>query len=317
MTFSLPNFLRDKLPTSTAVNPLESDMNNIYSIDQSISIWKSQPYVIRSEIAGEVVEFPLPINPSNISITTHFANNLVIAMYGQIEEHSKQRLFDITISGTTGVSPKYVNPTNVNTINSYASSNNAQREIAPVDYTVVGFGQRYTELVRRASENAAGIANIFLETKENNFVTAPNSGYMAFHNLYRFLLLYKNKIMNADIQSLNRSNAMDLSSVGVDSTTSTPLNFICVKDKTMYSVIIKNFTLTRSAENPMLYNYTINMRGYNLRSSTLIAAQQSKALEETLGLGGVRQSFMAQFANGMRSIKNTVYSALALARSLQ
>ena len=53
------------------------------------------------------------------------------------------------------------------------------------------------------------------------------------------------------------------------------LMFINYKDNNQYACTIQRFSLERSAENPMLYNYSIQLRAYNLQPVTNAIAVES------------------------------------------
>jgi hypothetical protein len=81
----------------------------LYSIAYNLTNWyQALPYGFKNvRRDGSVRIMFLPISPSNIQVVTHYATNIVPTLYGTVEEHSEQRYFDITISGTTGFSPRY------------------------------------------------------------------------------------------------------------------------------------------------------------------------------------------------------------------
>jgi hypothetical protein len=88
------------------------------------------------------------------------------------------------------------------------------------------------------------------------------------------------------------------------------LTFFNYKDGVEYDVAIKNFTLKRSAENPMLYYYSITMRGYNIRSSgSLQAGEDLNGRLNDLGLNGVQSSSL------LSTIKSVSNSAKAIVGS--
>jgi hypothetical protein len=153
----------------------------------------------------------LPINPENLKISTSFATNYYPTLYGTVEEHSETRYFNITISGNTGIAPigpKLPDPNRAN--------NNVKTDI-------------YQGRATNDNEYDIGIY-------------PHQSGYVAFHALYRFLLRYKR-----DATKNNRNE---------------PLYFCNYKDNNFYKVSLTNFTLTRSSSDPFLYNYSITMVGY-------------------------------------------------------
>lgn len=289
--------------------------------------WTQAPYtfVFNKEESGEGsgsrYAFNLPISPSNISITTHFATNIVTTMYGTVEEHSEQRYFDISIAGTTGMSPTHTTYIKLSDI-SYA-------KIEPLDAKGNAIlNQASNRTKQRASYSAASIistaadtsgflrrtANIAetIATQAKDLFGAPkpigistenaNTGYMAFHNFYRYLLKYKKYTAS---RSPEQSKSLH------------PLTFVNWKDGNQYDVVISNFQLMREANNPMLYNYNISMRAYNLRQAGsglgVVDAAQTDLIE-SLGLNGVKGSAKAWLARKARNARNAAYAAIALTK---
>lgn len=290
--------------------------------------WKQQPYtfVFNKEQVGDGLggrySFNLPISPSNISITTHFATNIVTTMYGTVEEHSEQRYFDINISGTTGMSPTYttyglvsdirfakietLDATGKNIINS--ASNRGKQRASYSAASVISTAADTAGFLRRSANIAETVANqakdLFGAPRPIGISTQnTNTGYMAFHNFYRFLLKYKK---HTSLRSPNQPKDFH------------PLTFINWKDGNQYDVVITNFQLLREANNPMLYNYNISMRAYNLKQAGAgmgiggDAAQTD--LLDSLGLNGVKGSVKAFLARKARNARNAAYAAVALTK---
>ena len=95
----------------TLTSPLSGEMEKFYvtNDDKVRTNWyRQRPYAFRfTNRNGVANTFYLPIAPSNITINTHFATNVITTMYGTVEEHSEQRYYDITIAGTTAMMPRY------------------------------------------------------------------------------------------------------------------------------------------------------------------------------------------------------------------
>lgn len=157
----------------------------------------------------------LPINPENLQISTAYATNLYPTLYGTIEEHSETRYFSISITGSTGIAP--LGP-------KFPDQNRFSDAWLP------------DTLNGRSTSEVAGDYGVY----------PHQSGYMAFHSLYRFLLRYKR-----DATKNNRNE---------------PLYFYNYKDNTAYKVSLKSFTLTRSMDDPFIYRYGITMMGYSISS---------------------------------------------------
>lgn len=296
MSFSISDikgiFDRPKVKPSTSPTSGSPDGSNsegflglgegTYSLE-SQNWYAAKPYGFKASFRdGKTVIMFLPINPNNLSITTHFATNVISTLYGTVEEHSNVRYFDITIEGTTGIAPRFVAP--------YIKEDDNEHKLLA--------GDAY-ETVRKSGRSAFEIANslgaggFFAKTlgainkikdkasdlldggaKPKTGINAENSGYVAFHNLYRFLLQHKK----------------DASGAGNSKTTLTkhPLTFFNYKDNNQYDVVVRGFTMRKSADNPMLYHYSIQLRGYNLKSAdaTTIDEDLKRRLKD-LGLDGV------------------------------
>ena len=258
--------------------------------------YKQKPYAFRFRD----LTFYLPISPSNLNITTHFGTNVISTMYGTIEEHSEQRYYDITISGTTGMSPRYyknISEQLFDSIDTKAIGRASTPIKSRVGGALGGFFKRTQSLIDNTLNQVSDLLG------DDNFsagVDLNRTGYAAFHNFYKFLLLQK-KV------------ATGKSDIG---TGSRNLVFINYKDNNQYNVAIQTFQLTRDASNPMLYNYNITMRAYNLRSadSKDIELDTSSRLAE-LGLDGIETTSIAtKLANKARQAKNAAYSAVAAAK---
>lgn len=244
--------------------------------------YTAKPYGFKATFknGGTAVMF-LPINPNNLTITTNFATNVIATLYGTVEEHSEVRYYDITIAGTTGIAPRFVAPEvklggDVDPGAAYNSTRRTGRSSFEVVNSLVpsagGFFSKTIALANQTLNKAVDLVNGAPLAKSG--LDPNNSGYVAFHNLYRFLLQYKKDASGTSGTGGTRSKH--------------PLVFFNYKDGNQYDVAVRGFTMTRSVDNPMLYNYTIQLRGYNLQSSNRkeINEDLQKRLAD-LGLNGV------------------------------
>jgi hypothetical protein len=246
-------------PVTKAVSD-ESNVNIIQTMDSIYNVdaenwYTAKPYGFKStsRLNVAVVMF-LPISPNNLNITTNFATNIIPTLYGTVEEHSDVRYYDISISGTTGFAPRFVAPTGKSVSDAYSAFRKGGRSSFSIAEGVAlsGFFSKTVAAIKSIqNKNKSAFEGSQLKTK--NGFDAADSGYVAFHNLYRFLLAYKKDTAGIDGSSTPRSKH--------------PLTFFNYKDNNEYDVAVRSFTLIRSAENPMLYNYSIQLRGYNIRSS--------------------------------------------------
>jgi hypothetical protein len=255
--------------------------------------WKASPYCFQS--SNEIMY--LPISPQNISISTHFATNTITTLYSTVEEHSEVRYFDIAIQGTTGFAPKYVgvNPNPVGEMGRLSYGTGALIDSGALG----GFGSSTINKINQAVNRASDALNALSgqNRPHESGVFKDKTGYWAFHQLYLFLLRYKKRAAEgkADPKS--------------------PLFFINYKDNNKYSCSIQRFSLERSADNPMLYNYNIQLRAYNL--SPLLPSQlptsdidaDFKQKLNSLGLDGQKSSILARARNAVRNAKAAISAA--------
>jgi hypothetical protein len=294
------------------VNDSEDPLYSNADYKPVLSNWfTSKPYGFRflPKVGEETVMF-LPIGPSNLTITTHFATTIVPTIYGTVEEHSPVRYFDIVIEGTTGMGPKYTVPMSPSET---ASLNNGTQQAGRSSFSVhtslstaaAGFFAKTLSVVDKV---VSGVSDQIGRSAKSGLLL-DQTGYAAFHNLYRFFLKYKK-----DVSGTNTSDG------SIDTTTRDedrrhPLVFFNYKDNNEYNVVVKSFVLRRDKENPMLYMYSIVLRGYNLKE---IGASDrlgsNKDMLASLGLDGIKGSvFLAEAkkrALGARDILNSVANGI-------
>ena len=289
--------------------------------------FKAKPYCFRVNYNGDDLNFYLPINPSNLSISTHFATNVISTVYGTVEEHSEQRYFDIVIAGTTGMAPHhYEYEPQKSTDNEPILEDNAidrtraesawgaitrvaSAAVLGANNTTKGIGREsqvafksstggfFNKTQALLSNTVNKVTDIFgtKEEKYKSAVDAEKSGYLAFHNFYRFLLAYK-KIVVGRNNTRKRGGH--------------PILFINYKDNNQYNVAIQTFQLTRSVDDPMLYKYSITMRGYKLSKIGDPSYEETDKAAD-LGLDGVDSiSAKAKMSNIARNAKNALSSAV-------
>jgi len=290
--------------------------------------YKAFPYGFKANIKDKPKIFYLPISPNNLTITTHYATNMITTLYDTIEEHSEVRYFDINISGTTGFSPQYSDEVlDIGVIGSPNKGRTAYQSGEVFSNLAGGFMKQTLGKLDAALNSAKDTLNAIGGTS-NKFkpgVVSSGSGYVAFHNLYKFFLDYKSSAVKGVSGSPKLPNAVPsvsqlLSAISTKASAAgnTPLLFLNYKDNNQYSVVIQNFVLERSVENPMLYNYRITMRGYNLSTIGVGTGQGSYLAERlaALGLGEDKPSIASRFKNGIkggRATLNNLKSALGSA----
>jgi hypothetical protein len=306
------------------VDSASLDLESIYptlTLENLTNWYKQSPYTfIFTDSNAEIYKFNLPIAPSNLTITTHFATNVITTMYGTIEEHSQQRYFDINISGTTGMAPTYSTYKKIDKLSATESINKMSINPGRESFTVksflgsfnenadkIGFARRTTNLISNIENQ---VSDIIGDSAPPTGIStnSASTGYVAFHNFYKFLLKYKQDVAN-NTNATNRKVH--------------PLTFVCWKDNTQYDVAINSFQLMRDANDPMLYKYSISLRGYNLNkagaTSQLTAESEADRLNSlglsTSGFFGLNTSIKAFLARKARSVRNVAYATVAVVKS--
>jgi hypothetical protein len=269
--------------------------------DQDKGWYKSWPYAFVANINDKQKVFYLPISPQNLNITTNFATNIIATLHSTVEEHSEVRYYDIVIQGTTGFVPLYNKESNFSSPMNLKTSINSRKNYGGsiIQSDAAGGFMRRTMALAQAAANSA--SDLLIPRVHEAGVFTDNNGYVAFHNLYRFLLKHKTSITNTTKRS-----------------ETPPLLFLNYKDNNQYSCVVQRFTLERNAENPMLYNYQIQMRGYDLKTIAKRLEDEGGLTNryELLGLKETSKSLAAKLAAKVRLAKNGVNAARNLVGSV-
>lgn len=255
---------------------------------------------------GEAKVMYLPIGLSNLIITTQFATNVTSTIYGTVEEHSPVRYFDISIEGTTGMGPKYTAPMSPNqkpdikqgTMQPGRSAFTIQQSFSNAG---AGF---FAKTIATADKAIKDISSLLGKSAVTG-LQLDQTGYIAFHNLYRFFLKYKKDVSGTDDKDPRAARKKDAKH---------PLVFFNYKDNNEYNVVIKTFTLRRDKENPMLYYYSITMRGYELKTIAKDGINGVTGTEEilaALGLDGVKGSSFLGKAKEITSEAKSILGSVA------
>lgn len=289
-------------------------LNEASFYDPDPSNWfKSLPYAFKARIQDKSYTFYLPINPQNLTIVTHYATNVISTLYATVEEHSEQRYFDISIAGTTGFAPRYISAVaapNAKTPTGRKAGRSGYADGSIFGGAAGGFFAKTLGKLDQAANKASDALNAALGQSRpyQAGVFFDSSGYIAFHNLYRFFLDYKKSAATTAPNKKDLAGDPTAANLSVSTTTKTsPLYFLNFKDNNQYSCSIQRFTLERSVDNPMLYNYNIQLRAYNITPiSATIPFNQQRRLTE-LGLT-TKPSILSRFKLTVRNAKSAVNS---------
>lgn len=306
---------KSALGGSTSMVGIQTSIQEPYTVTPS-NWYKSLPYgfafysIDSKESSAPKSVIYLPISPNNLTITTQFATNIVTTLYGIIEEHSEVRYHDITISGNTGYAPRFVAPFEGGVRNDQSQSI-GRTAFSGSGVDLGGFLPEVTNTINQALDVFNDISNTITGNSGNaTGITADKSGYVAFHNLRKFFLKYKQDA--AQLEASKQSIASPVK-IPVKRTQPVrkvhPIQFLNYKDGLKYDCVPISFTMTRSADNPMLYNYNIRLRAFNEQNvnEKLLAVDQRRA---ELGLDGLEGQNLFTKMTSVAGNAATVISAL-------
>jgi hypothetical protein len=266
--------------------------------------YKARPYGFKfTNAEGASSTIYLPILPSNLNIRTNFATNITTTLYGVVEQHSENRYYDISIQGTTGFGPQFLQHDDF----SVQKGRDTFGNNADAPFSLGGFLPEITNSINQLTNSMADIVG---EGESNpTGLNADTNGYVAFHNFYRFLLEYKRQISQESEGGTSSSSTQagfssnttsQIPGASGERSKSAPLQFLNYKDGNQYDVVIQNFTLNRSADKPFLYNYSITMKAYNLTTVASDSGVESlNDIKERLGVNG-----LSSFSKTTRVVSN-------------
>jgi len=340
------NTAKALIPGKTSTQSASPDTTVMpYIIDPTLW-YQALPYrFLLNKNNGQKISVNLPIAPNNLQINTRMATTVIPTLYGIVEDHSSVRFYDIVIQGTTGIAPKYVGMEQ--------QGGAVQPKVGRTSFSASeivdlgGFLPEITNMVKQAKKIYEEVSGT--EAANQSGISSYNTGYYAFHQLYSFFLLYKQECVSGLSESSSSkggglpntealtnmfTNAVtggfqvtskispQAAPVSVPVRQGHPLQFFNYKDNQMYDVVPVGFTLVRSAENPMLYNYSIKLTAFNLRSSNSKVKFVDKdgkdigfqgAFAQQMGLEGLSGSLFSQAANQMRTV-STALSRIGVTR---
>lgn len=320
--------MTDKKP-GVSLNGHDADMDSL-SLDQSgllklgrnVELYKTEPrrwyqalpYTFEfTNRKGLFLRLNLPINPSNLTISTHFATNIIPTLYGTVEEHSEQRYFDIMIEGTTGMAPKYIgyvrSEEEIEPVNSKKPDNDrgskgrGSNSVAAGKNSIGGFFQGALGTVNQTLDNVNSALNLGTERETGLYV--DQTGYVAFHELYKMFLNYK------------KETSGEKESGTPDKREHHPLIFKNYKDNNQYYVVPTVFQMVRSADSPMLYRYQIGLRAYNLQQlQDKLNFDELAVRYNDLGLNGIKANTFFDQATGVVGAGVAVIGGLGAAAGI-
>lgn len=227
--------------------------------------------------------FFLRIPPQNITISTQFATNVSATNRGILEEHNGVVFRLINISGTTGVFPDRL------VVGQNKSSNkavNVVKNIFPNAFNSV------TSAINSFNDIASAVTGpppreLSPEDEENN-PDFQKTGYHQFWVLHNFIVAYaeaKKQVGSNDLRFL----------------------FNSPKDNISYVCTPMSFDLKRISDQPLLYNYTIVLKCWDIAP---ISAAVDTAIDVLAGVPTPDNVAAAKAATEvLRTSRNTINAA--------
>jgi hypothetical protein len=304
-----PNATNNSVRSTSSIN---DDLDKQFYATEPSNWFKAPPYGFRwQNREGKQFFMMLPISPSNIQITTHYATNVVTTLYGTVEEHSEQRYFDIRMSGVTGMTPRFVEAMEAQQL-AQLKANSSTGRLSYGDSTdgrigissdiAGGFFAKTIGTVNAALNKAQDVIS-GREDQNRSGVFLNKSGYLAFHRLKKFFLKYKADMVGLDPNNPNVINS-DERKPGSDNNLH-PLMFMNYKDNCKYHCSIQKFDVIRDAANPLMYSYNIVLRAYNIEPIDSLQGDVGNRLAD-FGLDGVKSSSLLtevkNISNGAKQI---------------
>lgn len=289
---------------------IKNGMNSVYTV-QSHNWFTAKPYGFKmnTKDAGTFVCF-LPISPNNLTIQTKFATNLIPTLYGTVEEHSPVRYYDITIEGTTGFAPQFVNPAKGDSPEAVMRSlqQPGRSSFSASSSFNLSFGGLFSKTLGTVNKIVNKAADTLSPPKTQTGIYTDQSGYLAFHNLYRFLLVHK--------KDASGTLGDDEFNLQTGTRKKHPLIFFNYKDNNEYNVVVKGFTMKRSAADPMLYYYSIQLVGYDMREIGTKVNENLRERNKNLGIDGVDSSSIFSAMKKISSTAKAIIGATSGGRNI-
>lgn len=219
------------LNSVSPIIPQNSVINAMTGKKGSNTLGSEQDYIV------------LPISPSNIQVSTPTAVNLSVTLNGILEEHNGSPIRNITISGTTGVTPvRGDNYANKGALSRALNSN----VLGKLANDVFGNTIRASEgFVQNLADPNSLIDTDFLEGRGDMAAETGiyGTGYWHFHKLVKFI---------------DRFTALKKEKANKDKY----LVFEMQKDDLHYKCTLRSFSFTKRA-GTLEYDYTIQLTAWD------------------------------------------------------
>jgi hypothetical protein len=219
-------------------------------------------------------EHQLNLAPSAISVSTPFAVSVMATNKGILEENNGVVFRTISISGTTGLYPlREVDQ------GSGSSLSGKFKSFAPKTAGAID------NLLKKASSTSS--------SKSDGNINLEQTGYYQFWALNNFLIEYAESKKAKDGKYKR-------------------LVFNCPKDNISYVVTPMSFDLRRSAEDPLLYHYSIQLKCWDVTTDKAVLDPNFNGIPSKDNIGAINGVL-----DRLRKSRNTMMAASNVLKAVQ
>lgn len=261
---------------------LGAAISNIYPSNGK-NWYQTFPYVfsiidLSGDTKPENYHYALPIPPESLTTQMVAPSDAIPTLGGVIEEPSAAVFWNIQMAGTTGmgigrsgVAIDSVNkPASVfrDVIPKTGIATSLMLSLSSAASYITGLTSAATEAFKDAEAGFSGTAAAASRTAEYliqphlpytySAVPADSNGYTEIHRLHKFFIFYTHLNSRRDMVTSN----IDVSQYKKKQYA---LYFNNYKDNQKFRIVLKNFTIVKSAGSPFLYRYQIQLKGWHLQ----------------------------------------------------
>lgn len=249
--------------------------------------YKTYPYVFSIENtdpeSDEQFIYALPIPPESLITQMVAASDAVPTLGGVIEEPSATVFWNIQLSGTTGMA--IGRNTNDETKEKAAETSGGLNASSPASVfreaiSKTGLASSLTQAALNAAQYVAQAAAVSSVVEGAQFAIQPklpyfqsavsgfNNGYTEIHRLHKFFIFYSHLNSRKDSNRITMGSAAASENLKSFNNDTYNLFFTNYKDNQKFRIVLKNFSISKSANSPFLYRYQIQIKAWNLQEAS-------------------------------------------------
>jgi len=197
--------------------------------------------------------YSLPIPPEAISTTMVPASSVTPTLDGYVEETTQTKIWIVSLSGTTGISPNRADSKGETDTTAPATKFRETKQNLGLISGALGRVETMASYAQSIAKDAT--SGDLVEMTNKLFTTTPiftesavskdSNGYTEIHLLHKFLIMY------AKEKSIQPNNWQ--------------LLFRNYKDGQEFRVVVQDFKVNKTKSSPFLYNYSISFKCWNLQ----------------------------------------------------